>query len=87
MVQEDGSYSGFDDQEFTSRSGGKCKAIMHIKVGPASTFNVHYHFNTAIAFVLFSGVANGIVKRVTEVFDETYLYFTSMIKVVLQSLG
>ncbi len=32
MMQEDGSYAGFDDQEYTARSGGKCKAIMHIKV-------------------------------------------------------
>lgn len=31
-VFQDGKYAGFDDQEFTSRSGGKYKAIMHIKV-------------------------------------------------------
>ena len=39
MVQEDGSYSGFDEQEFTSRSGGKCKAIMHIKVTPMASMS------------------------------------------------
>jgi len=27
----DGAYAGFDPQEFTSRSGGKCEAVMHIK--------------------------------------------------------
>ena len=32
MLQEDGSYHGFDDQEFTSKSGGKAKAVKSIKV-------------------------------------------------------
>jgi hypothetical protein len=32
-LQEDGSYAGFDPQEFTSRSGGKAAAIREIKVG------------------------------------------------------
>lgn len=32
-VQEaDGSYAGFDEAEFTCRSGGKPAAIRHIKV-------------------------------------------------------
>jgi len=31
ILHKDGKYAGFDDQEFTSRSGGKYKAIMHIK--------------------------------------------------------
>lgn len=32
LIQEDGSYDNFDSSEFTSRSGGKLKAILHIKV-------------------------------------------------------
>lgn len=31
-MQDDGSYSGFDAEEFTSRSGGKAAAVRHIKV-------------------------------------------------------
>lgn len=31
--QEAGAYSGFDEQEFTCRSGGKPAALRHIKVG------------------------------------------------------
>jgi hypothetical protein len=31
-VQEDGSYAGFDAEEFTSRSGGKAEAVRDIKV-------------------------------------------------------
>eukprot|EP00955_Chlamydomonas_euryale_P053928 355645-Chlamydomonas_euryale.AAC.31 len=30
-TQDDGSYAGFDDNEFTSRSGGKPACIRHIK--------------------------------------------------------
>lgn len=30
-MQADGSYAGFDDKEYTSRSGGKCEAVKHIK--------------------------------------------------------
>jgi hypothetical protein len=30
--QEDGSYAGFDTEEFTSRSGGKAEAVRDIKV-------------------------------------------------------
>jgi len=29
--EEDGSYAGFDPAEFTSRSGGKAEAVVHIK--------------------------------------------------------
>jgi phosphoserine phosphatase len=32
LHSEDGSYTGFDAQEFTSRSGGKASAIQAIKV-------------------------------------------------------
>ena len=31
-LQADGSYSHFDTSEFTSKSGGKLNAILHIKV-------------------------------------------------------
>jgi len=31
LFKEDGSYAGFDDTEFTSRSGGKPAALRHIK--------------------------------------------------------
>ena len=31
MLQEDGSYAGFDPSEFPSRSGGKREAVQHIK--------------------------------------------------------
>lgn len=31
LFHEDGSYAGFDPAEFTSRSGGKKEAVMHIK--------------------------------------------------------
>lgn len=31
LFNEDGSYAGFDPEEFTSRSGGKCEAVKHIK--------------------------------------------------------
>ncbi len=33
MVQDDGTYDGFDPKEFTSRSHGKAAAIREIKVG------------------------------------------------------
>jgi phosphoserine phosphatase len=32
MSQDDGSYAGFDPEEFTSRSGGKAEAVRHIRV-------------------------------------------------------
>lgn len=32
LQQDDGSYSGFDANEFTSRSGGKAEAVRQIKV-------------------------------------------------------
>ena len=32
FLQERGNYAGFDEAEFTSRSGGKPAAIRHIKV-------------------------------------------------------
>lgn len=31
LLQEDGSYAGFDTLEFPSRSGGKAEAVRHIK--------------------------------------------------------
>jgi len=31
LFKEDGSYAGFDPEEFTSRSGGKAEAVRHIK--------------------------------------------------------
>ncbi|GAB4816696.1 hypothetical protein N2152v2_003742 [Parachlorella kessleri] len=31
LYNEDGSYAGFDAQEFTSRSGGKAEAVRHIR--------------------------------------------------------
>lgn len=31
-TQEDGTFDGFDANEFTSRSGGKAEAVRHIKV-------------------------------------------------------
>ena len=31
LFHDDGSYAGFDPEEFTSRSGGKKEAVMHIK--------------------------------------------------------
>ncbi len=47
---QDGNYAGFDDKEFTSRSGGKYKAIMHIKVRLCSKATLlysykHYHIH------------------------------------------
>lgn len=33
LTQSDGKYAGFDETEFTCRSGGKPAAIRHIKVG------------------------------------------------------
>jgi phosphoserine phosphatase len=33
LLQDDGSYAGFDAEEFTSRSGGKAEAVRDIKVG------------------------------------------------------
>ena len=36
VPQPDGSYAGFDKEEFTSRSGGKPAALRHIKVEPMS---------------------------------------------------
>lgn len=33
LFKEDGSYAGFDRDEFTSRSGGKAEAVRDIKVG------------------------------------------------------
>jgi hypothetical protein len=37
-MQEDGSYAGFDTQEFPSRSGGKAEAVKHIKKARSSWF-------------------------------------------------
>jgi len=31
LVQDNGEYAGFDEEEFTCRSGGKPAAIRHIK--------------------------------------------------------
>lgn len=36
-MQDDGSYAGFDAEEFTSASGGKAAAVRHIKVSGQDT--------------------------------------------------
>jgi hypothetical protein len=36
VAQSDGKYAGFDESEFTCRSGGKPAAIRHIKVRVSS---------------------------------------------------
>lgn len=40
LPQENGSYAGFDAEEFTSRSGGKAAAVKHIKVSLGSAVGV-----------------------------------------------
>ena len=41
-TQEDGAYSGFDADEFTSRSGGKPEAIKAIKVSVVLHLLLHW---------------------------------------------
>lgn len=42
MLQDDkvGTYAGFDRKAFTARSGGKLKAVEHLKVQPAALFRI-----------------------------------------------
>lgn len=37
VCQKDGSYAGFDSNEFTSKSGGKAAAVQMIKVTLVAT--------------------------------------------------
>lgn len=43
LFHEDGSYAGFDPEEFTSRSGGKAEAVRDIKVSMGEMLKHHMH--------------------------------------------
>jgi phosphoserine phosphatase len=66
LFDQDGNYAGFDDQEFTSRSGGKLEAVKHLRamhgykhvvvVGDGATDLEARHPDGAEAFICYGGV-------------------------------